>query len=69
MVSERYHDSITVSPSASANKARMEMRTANRLSSTSRASRVSSTMPTVWRLLTTGSETVTSSRSSVVRRI
>ncbi len=69
MVSDRYHDSITVSASASANSARIDTRTANRLSSTSRASRVSSTMPTVWRLRSTGSDTVTSSRSSAVRRI
>ena len=38
-------------------------------SSTSRASRVSRTMPTVWRSRSTGSATVTSSRLSLVRRI
>ena len=45
------------------------MRTANTLASTSRASRVSSTMPTVWLSCSTGSATVTSNWPSLVRRI
>ena len=49
MVSDRYHDSSTVSASARPNRPRIDMRTTNRLSSTSRASRVSRMMPTVWR--------------------
>ena len=48
---------------------RMEMRTTNRLASTSRASRVSRMIPTVLRSRSTGSATVTSSRLSLVRRI
>ena len=64
MVSDKYQDSATVSTSARANSPRMLIRTVSRLSSTSRASRVSSTMPTVARLRVTGSATVTSSRSS-----
>ena len=67
--SDRYQDSSTVSPSARPNSARMEMRTTNRLVSTSRASRVSRMMPTVWRSRSTGSATVTSSRLSLVRRM
>ena len=69
MVSERYQDSATVRTSARANKARMDRRMASRLSSTSRVSRVSSTMPTEVRLRMTGSATVTSRRLSWVRRI
>ncbi len=69
MVSDRYQDSITVSTSAITNSPRMDMRIATRLSSTSRASRVSCTMPTVWRLRMIGSATVTSRRLSEVRRM
>ena len=69
MVSDRYQDSSTVSANASPNNARMEMRTMNRLVSTSRASRVSRMMPTVWRSRSTGSATVTSRRLSLVRRM
>ncbi len=69
IVSDRYQDSATVSTSAITNSPRMDERMATRLSSTSRASRVSGTMPTVWRLRTTGSATVTSRRLSWVRRI
>ncbi len=65
MVSDRYQDSSTVSASARPNSARIDMRTVNRLLSTSRASRVSRTMPTVWRSRSTGSATVTSSRLSL----
>ena len=69
MVRDRYHDSSTVSASARQNNPRIEMRTVNRLASTSRASRVSSTMPTVCRSCSTGSATVTSNWPSLVRRI
>ena len=47
----------------------MDTRTANSERSTSMASRVSSTMPTVWRSRSTGSATVTSNWPSRVRRI
>ena len=67
MVSDKYHDSSTVSPSARPNSPRMEMRTTKRLVSTSRASRVSRMMPTVWRSRSTGSATVTSNWLSLVR--
>ena len=69
MVSERYQDSSTVSASARPNSAMIDMRMVNRLWSTSRASRVSRMIPTVWRSRSIGSATVTSSRLSVVRRI
>ena len=69
MVSDRYQDSTNVSTIAMQNSARIETRMLSRLSSTSRASRVSRMIPTVWRLCSTGTETVTSSRFSVVRRI
>ena len=69
MVSERYHDSSTVSTSATQNSTRIEERTANSDRSTSRASRVSWMMPTVWPSCMTGSATVTSSRWSAVRRM
>ena len=69
MVRDKYNDSITVKANAKTNRPRMDMRMATRLSSTSRASRVSCTMPTVWRLRVMGSATVTSSRLSEVRRI
>ena len=69
MVSDKYQDSITVSTRAVTNRPRMEPRIATRLPSTSRASRVSCTMPTVWRLRMIGSATVTSRRLSAVRRM
>ena len=69
MVRDRYQDSTSVSTSAMLNSARIETRMLSRLSSTSRASRVSRMMPTLWRLCSTGTDTVTSSRLSLVRRI
>ncbi len=67
MVRERYHDSATVSTRATMNRLRIDMRIENSALSTSRAARVSTTMPIVWRLRSTGSATVTSSRCATRR--
>ena len=69
MVNDKYQDSITVSARAITKNPRIDMRIATRLSSTSRASRVSCTIPTVCRLRMIGSATVTSRRLSDVRRM
>ena len=69
MVSERYQDRAKVSTKASVNNPRMDNRTASKLSSTSRASRVTNKIPIEARLRITGSEIVTSSRLSSVRRM